>query len=322
MKQISNKNDFCIIYLDQFASVGLFESESKEWKQIRELIIIGVEKKKIICPLSTEHYIETSQKEKTKAIALDTEFYKLSGGYAFKSELFITSQLIISLVRKNNITLKTYMYDEIFKNILSSHEKRDIFIEAKKQFNNKISEATYVANKKREITRSDKSDSKTKQLMMSAHKSISVFAFISRLKDLLSNGYLRIRGVPFGSGDVPHWIDQMIFQLTNNHKITMIETKRLISELEKHGFNNIPTLDIRTSLSAIISIYNKNETVNDQIDIMRVASGLPISDILLTDKQRKNEIVELGLHEKYCTKIYNGTKRDLEELIFELEKLI
>ena len=55
---------------------------------------------------------------------------------------------------------------------------------------------------------------------------------------------------------------------------------------------------------------------------MRIASGLPISDILLTDKQRKNEIVELGLHEKYCTKIYNGTKRDLEELIFELEKLI
>ena len=242
MKQISNKNDFCIIYLDQFASVGLFESESKEWKQIKELIIIGVEKKKIICPLSTEHYIETSQKEKTKAIALDTEFYKLSGGYAFKSELFITSQLIISLVRKNNITLKTYMYDEIFKNILSSHEKRDIFTEAKKQFNNKISEATYVANKIREITRSDKSDSKTKQLMVSAHKTISVSKFISRLKDLLNNGYLRIMGVPFGSGDVPHWIDQMIFQLTNNHKITMTETKRLISELEKHGFNNIPTL--------------------------------------------------------------------------------
>jgi hypothetical protein len=137
----------------------------------------------------------------------------------------------------------------------------------------------------------------------------------------LRDGHIFIRGVSFESGNVPHWIDQLIFQLTTKHRITKKETKFLISELEKNGFDNIPTLDIRTSLSAIISVYNKKETVNDQIDIMRISSGLPISDVLLTDSQRKKEIVESGLHEKYKTKIYSGTKSDLEELILELEKM-
>ncbi|HZL08388.1 MAG TPA: hypothetical protein VFC65_00205 [Prolixibacteraceae bacterium] len=320
MRQITNKQSLSIIYLDQFASIGLFESKSREWKKIREWIITGVENKKIICPLSAEHYLETAQKEKQKAIALDTEFYKISGGFAFKSELFITSQLIISLIRQNNVTLKTYLYDEIFKNVLSDERNINTFKKTKKQLNDNIAEGTQLANEIRKITRDNRSDLKTKQQLILAHKSVNISEFISRLNDLLSEGHIFIRGVPFESGDVPHWIDQLIFQLTNKHRITKKETILLISELEKFGFNNIPTLDIRTSLSAIISAYNKNETVNDQIDIMRISTGLPISDILLTDKQRKNEILELGINEKYHTKIYSGTKNDLEELIIEFEE--
>lgn len=321
MKNIYN-NGLRIIYLDQFASVGLFESELKEWKKVRELIATGVNSNKAICPLSFEHYIETSQKEKTKAVSLDSEFYKISGGYALKPELFITSQLIISLIRKNNITLKTYMYDDIYKNVLSDSINMNVFIDAKKKLNENISEATSIANEIRKINRETKPCLKEKQLITSACKSISVYEFISRLEDLLIKGYVKIRGVSFSSGNVPNWIDQTIFQLTNNKKMTPKEARNLIVEFERHGFDNIPTLDIRTSLSTIISVMNKNETVNDQVDIMRIASGLPVSDIFLTDKQRKKEIIELGLDKKYHTKIYTGTIRDLEEFISELEEII
>ncbi len=321
MKEITKKNGLSIIYLDQFASVGLFESELIEWIKIKELITIGVENKKIICPLSAEHYLETSQKEERKAINLDTEFYKISGGFAFKSELFITSQLIISLIRNNNVTLGTYLYDKISKDILSQDKNLSVFIETKKQLNEKIIESTLLANEIRKITRNDRTDNKTKRQLISAHKSVSIFEFKSRLTDLLRDGHIVIRGVPFESGAVPHWIDQLIFQLTERHKITKKETNLLISELGKHGFENIPTLDIRTSLSATMSVYNKKETVNDQIDIMRISTGLPLCDILLTDNQRKKEIIELGFHEKYDTKIYSGTKNDLNEFIVKLEKI-
>jgi hypothetical protein len=44
---------------------------------------------------------------------------------------------------------------------------------------------------------------------------------------------------------------------------------------------------------------------------LRISTGLPISDIFLTDKKRKNEIVISGLDKKYKTKVYSGTKEDL-----------
>jgi len=322
MKQISDKNNLTIIYLDQFASSGMFESDTSEWNKIRELVKEGFEKKQFICPLSYEHYIETSQKQKDKAVYLDSEFYKISGGYAFKSEVFITSQLIISLIRKNNITLKTYMYDKIYENVLSNEENLEQFDRNKKLLNNMIGEATSLANEIRKIERNKKTDSIIRKKMFDAHKAISISEFIRRLCKLRKDGHIYIRGVSFSSGDVPNWIDQIIFQLIKKHKITQTETRQLINELKINGFNNIPTLDISTSLSALISVQNKNETVNDQVDIMRITSGLPISDILLTDATRKREIEELELDKKYNTKIFSGKKDDLEKLIHELDNIM
>jgi len=308
MKHISNKDNLTIIYLDQFASSGIFESNLIEWTKIKELIVEGFNNNQLICPLSAEHYIETSQKQQDKAVLLDNEFYKISGGYAFKPEIFVTSQLIISLIRKNNITLKTFMYDEIYENILSNEENLRQFDEIKKQLNNKIEEATIVANEIRKIERTKKYDAAIKEKMFNVHKSISIAELISRLNNLLEDGHIYIRGVQFTSGDVPNWIDQIIFQLTKKHKITQKEARILIKELKINGFNNIPTLDIRTSLSALISVQNKKETVNDQIDIMRISTGLPISDILLTDSTRKREIEELELDKKYGTLVFSGKK--------------
>lgn len=322
MKQNSDKNNLIIIYLDQFASSGIFESNLIEWTKIKELIIEGFNNNQLICPLSAEHYIETSQKQQDKAVFLDNEFYKVSGGYAFKSEIFITSQLVISLIRKNNVTLKTYMYDKIYENILSNEKNLMRLDERKKLLNYMIEEATFAANEIRKIERAKKYDITINEKMVNVHKTITITELVNRLNNLLEDGYIYIRGVHFSSGNVPNWIDQIIFQLTKKHNITKKETKLLIKELMRNGFNNIPTLDIRTSLSALISAQNKKETVNDQIDIMRISIGLPFCDILFTDSTRKREIEELELDKKYGTLVFSGKKDDLDNLINELEKRI
>ncbi len=322
MIKISNKENFKIIYLDQFASSGIFESNIKEWIRIKDLIKDGYAKRRLICPLSSEHFLETSQKLKDKALFLDSEFYKISGGYSFKSELFITSQLMISLIRKNNITLKTFLYDKVSENILSCEENLKSFDTIKKSFDTKIEEGALVANEIRKSTRKDNLDSHTKNTFMTIHKSILVSEFINRLNDLLRDKRIIIRGVPFNSGDVPHWIDQIIFQLTNTHRITKKEIELLIKELKHGGFNNIPTLNIRTSLSSINAVCHKKENPNDHIDFARISSGLPISNILLTDAKRKNEIKELSLDKEYDVKVFSGIKDDLDGLIVELEKIV
>jgi hypothetical protein len=127
--------------------------------------------------------------------------------------------------------------------------------------------------------------------------------------------------VHFESGDVPHWSDLLIHQLTNTHKLKAKEINSLIIHIEKYGFNKIPTLDIRFTLSALISVFNKKETVNDQIDIIRIALGLPVSDILLTDKKRKSELLLSGLDKKYNCEIYCGSLYD-KNLLLEKFKLI
>jgi hypothetical protein len=114
----------------------------------------------------------------------------------------------------------------------------------------------------------------------------------------------------------------IIHQLITRHKIKKHETQKLVDHLIQFGFDNIPTLDIRSSLIAFIAVNNKKETVNDHVDIMKISSGLPISDIFLTDSQRKFEILELGLDKKYKTKVYSGINSDLEMLIFELNLIL
>jgi hypothetical protein len=320
MKQFSDKKDLIIIYLDQFATNGIVETDNSEWRYIKELIYRGVKSNQIICPMSIEHLIESSQKDYNKAKYLDNEFYKLSGGYAFKPEMLITPQLTISLLRGNNITLRTFLYENINKNILSDKLIFDQLDKRKKILNIMIHEATIF----REVIRKDairkNQVGKSNKKLFNLHKQISIFELINRLEEYLSKGFIFIRGIKFSNVETPDWIDQLIFQLRNKHKITMKEVELLIKELKTNGFDNIPSLDIRSSLSAYIAVLNKKMKSNDQIDILRISTGLPLSDLFFTDKPRKSEIVELGFDKKYDTQVFTSRKEDLQNFINELEQ--
>ncbi|WEA01848.1 hypothetical protein [Mucilaginibacter sp. SJ] len=70
------------------------------------------------------------------------------------------------------------------------------------------------------------------------------------------------------------------------HKITSIEAFDLFKILAETWLDQILSLNIRTSLTANHTVEHKKEQINDQIDILRLASGLPASDLISTDKQR------------------------------------
>lgn len=52
------------------------------------------------------------------------------------------------------------------------------------------------------------------------------------------------------------------------------------------------------------------------------STGLPSSDILFTDKRRKNEVITLKLDEKYNCKVFSGIEKDLEEFKAMLQIII
>lgn len=320
MKGIISKNTYCI-YLDQYATSGIFESENGLWQEIKELLSVGVNSNRIICPRSAEHFLESSQKEANRAVSLDKRFSQLTKGYAFKAELFITSQLLISKIRNNNITSKTYFYNDIAPDILSHSDKLNSFIDIKKEFDDRVSQSVSLTNNLRKVPSSSKLDKKTKLDSLKKLKSLSEKEFIDRLGDLLRYGKIRIEGAGFESADIPNWVDLVIHQLLQKHKMTITETEKLQKHIQENGFDQIPTLDIKNSLMSFVAVENKIENPSDQIDFMRISTGLPVSDILLTDKKRKFELVTLELDKKYKTTVFSGVQQDLEEFKKELQQI-
>lgn len=312
------KGKLCI-YLDQFAITDLMESKSGDyWFEIKNLLISGHEDGILFCPLSPEHFIETSRKDYLRAKEHDLFFSKLSDGFSLKPELFITSQLISSKIRKNNITQKTYMYSDVSeafakkKNYTTiSQRNSDLGTSFDKEFSN--------INSFRKITNQQRIKPDAKNLMFEVIKKQQSLPFINRLLQLKKDGKLMIRGDNFGDKQIPNWIDLIIDQLLKKHKFNNKEIDQLILEFQKNGFDNIPTLNIKSSLEAINCVHSKKMTVNDLLDFMRIINGLPISDILLTDKKRKNEIIETKLDLKYNTKVYSGIQSDLKKLAEKLK---
>lgn len=316
------KKEIKILYLDQFATSNLVQENKGIWLELKELIDLGIKNNRLLCPIPHDHFIETSQAIHDKALKIDEFFSKLSKGYMFKSTAFTNSQIIISILRKNNLTHNTFIYDGIKENILSKKENFEFYKQRKSEFNKMIEECTFGVNNLRCQGKRQKIEKKNKQSFYEIYFQLTRQDFIGRLKDLLREGRITIQGDKFSFIEIPNWIDQIIYRLVKVHRINPKETKQLISMIQKYGFSKFPTLDIRFSLYAIMSIEGKKENPGDHIDIERIATGLPISDFFLIDKQRKSEIIDLELDTKYNTKVFSGTQSDLIELKVELEKIL
>lgn len=311
-----------VIYLDQFCTSGMFDDVgSNSWKEIKDLLILGFKKGKLICPLSFEHFLESSQRSIKSGIKLNNSFQEISGDYIYKNELLITSQLIISLIRKNNLTPNTFFYFGE-KILFNDPENFNRIGKTKKEFDIMSNDYVEFTNDIRELYRVNKTDVETNELLYKATKSITINKFNERLKEILTNKYIKIRGDKFLDKEVPNWIDSIIYRLLYVHRINLKETDTLIKHIEKFGFDFIAPLNIKTSLRALGAIQQKKEIESDHIDFMRLSTGLPSSDILFTDKRRKNEVITLKLDEKYNCKVFAGIEKDLEEFKTMLEIII
>ncbi|WP_324691952.1 hypothetical protein [Flavobacterium cheonhonense] len=309
-----------IICLDQYCTSGMFDDQgSKDWKEIYSLLLEGYKKDKLVCPIPYEHFLETSQKDYASGVNTINSFQTISGNYIFKFELLPTTQLITSVLRKNNLTANTFFFKdkELIFNLDDNYNKTADF---KKKFKATFDECLDGQNQFRNVTRTLNYtiDIKMLQIIMQ----LEVNKFIDRLQDFYKKERTVIRGDKFGNKEIANWIDLIIHRLVVVHKMNKKEISKLLEYVKFHGFSKFPHLDIRTSLMALSAVQHKKEQESDHFDFMRLVSGLPPSDYLFTDKRRKNELLLLGLDKKYNCKIFSGTKKDLEEFKEILRSII
>ncbi|WP_425393216.1 hypothetical protein [Ekhidna sp.] len=313
---------FRVIHLDQFATSGLFDEPTLPiWKEIKELLAECVSRGKVVCPIPTEHFLESSKKSNSLRNNLHSEFSILSSGFSFKNELLLTSQIIMSLIRKNNLTINTFLQKGVFEKE-PRNDQWDKVSETSSQFQTIISENTKLPNFVKTSGGSKGIDSKLRKTFIQTFEHLHVSSFIAGLEKLYKNKYIKVGGTYFRGQPIPNWIDQVIYRLVTVHKIKDKEIQKLIAYFNRHGFKDISTLKVRSSLTALIRIEQRQENSSDHIDLLRIASGLQVSDVLLTDKRRKSEILEIGLDEKYNTLVLSGTPADLEELKGYLQSVV
>ncbi len=302
-----------ILYLDQFIVSDLADSKNQFYIEMRESLEELVFSKKLICPLSMEHYMESSSRSDDDALKNDNLMNSLSGGMCFYDEFYITTFLINAKIKNKPFAQDMYI-DKAVKNIFRDKSNIEKYRNISQKFKGASEDTLNVSNRIRESTREQKIKDSIKSEMFSLVKRLPSISFTDRIEDLVVDGQITIRGEMTPIGEKPNQIDLILEYLLRHFKFNAKELLALYSEFKEDGFDNIPTLDILTSLRALQSILHKKLTSNDDIDNLRIACGLPISDVLMTDRKRKSEIIQLELDKKYNCQVLCGNNEDMNVL--------
>ena len=310
---------YCI-YLDQFAVSNMVDNQP-DWMGIKDLLQNGVSKGLFVCPVPYEHFIETAQKVDANALLHDEFLRSLSDGYYFKAEPYLTAQLMISAIRKNNITANTFLSKKLDPNF-SFAGSINKFRGYRKYHASMVNEVEEITAPMAKMLRGRKIDPKIELQLIAAWNDLFKFEFCDRLKELIDRKALEFRRVDFRDLTIPHWIDYLLEALLKVNKMSIAESKTLLSYVKLYGFDRTSTMDVRFTINAYRDIKHKKETPNDQLDIVRIATAIQISDIMFVDKTRKFELAENGLDKKYGVELFSGTKQDLQRCEQLLKSLV
>lgn len=89
-----------IVCLDQNAASFLAKANPKPiWREIREALVEGFHKQKLVCPLPFECVVESTPKSLEFRQSIQTLFWQLSEGMAFKAYTAISNELTLALIR-------------------------------------------------------------------------------------------------------------------------------------------------------------------------------------------------------------------------------
>ena len=214
MKSKFFKNGMHCLYLDQFAASHICDSPPNEiWTRISSLVKEGVEKRRLICPLSVEHMIETSGKKLETARIHDEEYRKLSFGWSFYPEADVTSRLIICKIRG----IKTSKNDFIRKEIapLGNIEVHSDLKDLKYTFNEMIDDASAPVNQIREACRNGrKGSSEIRDTLIQIIKGKKNQYLVDRFETLAISGRLQPTPISLAGHTIPFWADKIFSILT------------------------------------------------------------------------------------------------------------
>ncbi|GAA4459330.1 hypothetical protein GCM10023189_32880 [Nibrella saemangeumensis] len=311
------------VYLDQFAVSKIcddYDEKYEPWTTIGNLLKEGVQKGKIVCPYSVEHAIETSVKHEHNALNQDINFVKLTRNLKIRNEVDSTARHIMAMVRNKRPDFNTY-FQRFSGIVMDDKWKRTKFQEQRNTLQAMTQDMFQTVNVLRGAS----------TLRPGAEMRKVVFDLVKRgyENDLLERFFhlstfclFNSREVTLAGITIPYWADVLFHRLVTQYRMTQDEARRGKRIVIEQGLAAFPAIFIRANLEASMTCNSKKETVNDQIDILRLAGALPAVDILLTDGGKANDLRDARLDKHFCVDVFSSKQSDLKNFQNRIESLL
>jgi len=293
-----------LVYLDQCILSRFLEApENEQWRELRNLVLKGNAGRKILCPTSLEHLIETSSLPDAEAIFLDELMAKLSFGWSLSDEPAMITRQIIAKLRSRPPSRAQFLQKGLLRRITYPGTLAKLR-EVKTELDQHNARVMQGVNELNALTRDGrKAGSDILHFFIKRRANNSVRKLLAEVSNSLKNGRVVLR-VEEDNDKVLNWASKVVYELITKHRLALAEGQRLCQLLRDERLNFIPTLKIKAELEAMQFFRREKIEPRDQYDITRAACALPYADIFITDGGKASAIRELQLDATYKTEVF------------------
>ena len=311
-----------LVYLDQCILSRFLETPKNEtWRDLREIILKGNASRRILCPTSMEHLIETSPLPDNDAIFLDDLIRKLSFGWAFPEEAMLTTSQIVAKLRNRPVSRSEFLVKHLLRPITYPGTLAKLR-EVKSRLDQNNAWAMQGVNEFNALVRDGrKAGSEMLAILSKLNTDAYVKKLLAEVLNSLETGRVVIRAED-KNDKVMNWASKVVYELITTHRLALEEGRRLCQLLRTEKLNFIPTLKIKAELGAMQFFRREKIEPRDQYDITRAACALPYADIFITDGGKASAIRELKLDAAYKTEVFSMKKSELNALTTRLAEIV
>jgi len=311
-----------LVYLDQCAiSRFLPKPDNEQWRKLRDVVLKGNAARRILCPKSLEHLIETSMLPDAEAIFLDELMGKLSFGWALSDEAMLIARQIIAKLRSRPPSRAQFLEKRLLHPITYPGTLAKLR-EVKSDVDQNNAWVMQGVNELNALTRNGrKADTDLLRYFIKRRTGERVKKLLAEVLDSLKTGRVVVR-VEEDNDKVLNWASKVVYELIVTHRLALDEGRKLCQLLRAEGLNFIPTLKIKSELEAMQFFRREKIEPGDQYDITRAACALPYADIFITDGGKASAIRELKLDAAYQTEVFSMKKSELNALTTRLGQIV
>jgi hypothetical protein len=311
-----------LVYLDQcILSRFLEKPENEQWRELCNLVLKGNAARKVLCPTSLEHLVETSSLPDAEAIFLDKLMRRLSFGWSLCDEPLLIALQIVAHLRNRPLARSQFLQKRLLRPITYPGTMAKLR-EVKRGLDQHNAWLMQGVNELNALTRNGrKANSDILRFFIKRRTNDSVNKLLGEVLNSLKHGQVVLRAEE-DNDKVLNWASKVVYELITKHRLALAEGQRLCQLLRVERLNFIPTLRIRAELEAVQFFRREKIEPRDQYDITRAACALPYADVFITDGGKASAIRELQLDVAYKTEVFSMKKSELQALTVRLHEVI